>query len=105
MEEDLPLEVTFTPDSDVTDLEEDVLEPLRNFKSACLSLGVISSEKAHLIVKAADEVIQNKLVRMGGEGGIIGIDARANISYSFNTPGMYRAGIDKTGKIEIAIFR
>ena len=55
--------------------------------------------------KAADEVIQNKLVRMGGEGGIIGIDARANISYSFNTPGMYRAGIDKTGKIEIAIFR
>ena len=44
MEEAFPLDVTFTPDSEVTDLEEDVFEPLRNFKSACLSLGVISSE-------------------------------------------------------------
>ena len=55
--------------------------------------------------EAADEVIQKKLVEMGGQGGIVGIDSKANISYSFNTSGMYRAGIEKEGNCELAIFR
>ena len=40
----MPLEVTLTPDSDVTDFEEVALEPFRNFNNACLSAGVISSD-------------------------------------------------------------
>ena len=55
--------------------------------------------------EAANEVIQKKLVAMGGQGGIVGIDSKANISYSFNTSGMYRAAMDKAGNLEIAIFR
>jgi len=54
---------------------------------------------------AADEVILEKLKQMGGDGGVIGIDSDANIIYSFNTAGMYRAKIDKTGRYEVAIFR
>ena len=42
--DDFPLEVTLTPDSEVTDLEDEGLEPFKNFKSACLSDAVTSSE-------------------------------------------------------------
>lgn len=42
------------------------------------------------ITKAADEVIMNKLKKIGGEGGIVGLDKSGNIMMSFNTPGMYR---------------
>jgi len=61
--------------------------------------------KGITLQSAADEVILDKLKAMGGDGGVIGIDSKANIIYSFNTPGMYRAKIDKTGKREVAIFR
>lgn len=39
---------------------------------------------------AASFVIEDKLVKAGGEGGIIGIDPKGNIVMSFNTPGMFR---------------
>jgi L-asparaginase / beta-aspartyl-peptidase len=55
--------------------------------------------------QAADEVVMEKLVSMQGEGGIIGIDPKANIVFSFNTTGMYRAAIDKTGALTLLIFK
>lgn len=54
---------------------------------------------------AAEEVIQQKLTQMGGTGGIIAIDANGNISTEFNTPGMYRASIDKNGALNIGIYK
>lgn len=54
--------------------------------------------------QAADEVIQEKLVEMGGEGGVIGIDTRGNVVYSFNTPGMYRASVNNKGELSVLIF-
>lgn len=42
------------------------------------------------IQEAADEVIQKKLKKVKGNGGVIGIDAQGNVCMSFNTPGMYR---------------
>jgi beta-aspartyl-peptidase (threonine type) len=41
---------------------------------------------------------------MGGEGGLIALDASGNISYAMNSSGMYRAGIDAHGAIEIKIY-
>lgn len=41
--------------------------------------------------EAADTVIQQVLKPIGGTGGVIVIDAQANVSWSFNTEGMYRA--------------
>ncbi len=55
--------------------------------------------------KAADEVIMDKLVKMGGEGGIVGLDPAGNVVFSFNSTGMYRGFIDSTGKAHTAIFR
>jgi beta-aspartyl-peptidase (threonine type) len=61
--------------------------------------------KGQSLQEAADEVVQGKLVRMGGEGGVIGMDSSGNIAYSFNTSGMYRASIDIAGQLEVEIFR
>ncbi|MBI2720804.1 MAG: isoaspartyl peptidase/L-asparaginase [Bacteroidetes bacterium] len=45
-----------------------------------------------LSLKAAcDLVVHDKLVKIGGEGGLIAIDALGNIEMPYNTEGMYRA--------------
>ncbi len=54
---------------------------------------------------AAEEVIMDKLRSIGGSGGIIGLDARGNISMIFNTPGMYRGYIQKNGKAKTLIYK
>ena len=54
---------------------------------------------------AAKEVVQKKLVKMGGAGGIIGIDRFGNIQMEFNTPGMYRASINQKGEIYTGIYK
>lgn len=54
---------------------------------------------------AQDQVIQDKLVQMNASGGVIGIDKDANVAFSFNTTGMYRASIDKQGKTLVKIFK
>lgn len=55
--------------------------------------------------EAAEEVIQNKLKNMGGDGGIIAIDAKGNLVAEFNTPGMYRAMADEKGNITVGIYK
>lgn len=55
--------------------------------------------------EAADEVILHRLVEMGAEGGVIGIDRNANIVFSFNSEGMYRAAIDREGALSVGIFK
>lgn len=39
---------------------------------------------------AAEQVINEKLVKAGGAGGLIGIDKAGNVAMPFNTTGMYR---------------
>lgn len=55
--------------------------------------------------KAADTVVNDILVKAGGEGGVVAIDGEGNIAMPFNSKGMYRASIDMNGKITIAIYR
>ncbi|HJW17206.1 MAG TPA: isoaspartyl peptidase/L-asparaginase [Flavisolibacter sp.] len=55
--------------------------------------------------QAMDIVVNDKLVKMKGEGGIIGVDAKGNISMQFNSTGMYRAARNNEGYKELAIYR
>jgi L-asparaginase / beta-aspartyl-peptidase len=55
--------------------------------------------------RAAHEVVNVKLVQLGGEGGIIALDAKGNYTFAFNSSGMFRAVIDKNGRKEIKIFK
>ena len=54
--------------------------------------------------KAANVVVHDTLVKAGGDGGIIAVDAEGNVALTFNTPGMYRASIDASGDKVIGIF-
>ena len=51
------------------------------------------------------EVVHKKLKALEGEGGMIGVDAKANISMMFNSAGMYRAMQHSNGKKEISIYK
>nr|WP_136249515.1 isoaspartyl peptidase/L-asparaginase [Ningiella ruwaisensis] len=55
--------------------------------------------------KAADTVINDVLVKAGGEGGVVAIDAMGNIAMPFNSEGMYRGSIDKQGKKTVLIYK
>lgn len=55
--------------------------------------------------KACEIVVNDKLVKMGGEGGLIAVDTKGNICLPFNTDGMYRAWISSNSTAEIAIYK
>jgi beta-aspartyl-peptidase (threonine type) len=57
------------------------------------------------LAAAADEVVRKVVPRLGGDGGVIALDADGNAALPFNTEGMYRGTIDADGKVDIAIYR
>jgi len=57
------------------------------------------------LVEAADMVINNKLVKAGGTGGVVAVDRYGNIAMPFNTEGMFRAFIDSDGNTAVRIYR
>jgi L-asparaginase / beta-aspartyl-peptidase len=42
------------------------------------------------LMEACEEVVHRRLVRLGGDGGLIAVDALGNVALPFNTAGMYR---------------
>lgn len=54
--------------------------------------------------EACDVVVKDKLVRMGGEGGLIAVDAKGNYDFCFNSAGMYRGMRNSEGKEKIAFY-
>jgi beta-aspartyl-peptidase (threonine type) len=55
--------------------------------------------------EATTDVIQNKLTKLGGTGGVVALDKNGNMSFEFNTAGMYRASMDDTGKLVVKIYK
>ncbi|MBL7899128.1 MAG: isoaspartyl peptidase/L-asparaginase [Crocinitomicaceae bacterium] len=55
--------------------------------------------------EACDEVVMNKLVKIGGEGGLVAIDAKGNIELPFNSEGMYRGWVKQGQEPEVAIYK
>jgi beta-aspartyl-peptidase (threonine type) len=55
--------------------------------------------------QAAREMLHGILRDLGGEGGIIAVDARGGLVLEFSTEGMFRGARDSTGRREIAIHR
>src|SRR5580693_3118096 len=54
--------------------------------------------------QAVDEMLQQVLKGLGGDGGLIGIDAQGGIVMEFSTEGMFRGARDQEGRREIAIY-
>ena len=54
--------------------------------------------------QAAEYVINTEIPKLGGDGGAIVLGADGEFATPFNTDGMYRGWVDKSGKIHVAIF-
>lgn len=67
-------------------------------------IAAIMEYQAVPVQNAADRVIQ-KLQQLGGDGGVIAIDAAGNMAVSFNSEGMYRAYINSEGKPVVQIYK
>lgn len=55
--------------------------------------------------QAANDVVMKELVNVGGEGGVIAMDAHGNIATPFNSAGMYRGWVSSDGKLVIKIYK
>jgi beta-aspartyl-peptidase (threonine type) len=63
-------------------------------------------EYQHKTLKeATTDVIQNKLTKLGGTGGVVALDKRGNMSFEFNTAGMYRASMNDKGDLILKIYK
>ena len=54
--------------------------------------------------QACAEVVQKRLVKIGGDGGLIAVDAQGNVALEFNTEGMYRGQKTSGGTNLVAIY-
>lgn len=55
--------------------------------------------------EATQDVIQNKLTKLGGTGGVVALDKNGNMVYEFNTAGMYRASMNDKGELDVKIYK
>jgi beta-aspartyl-peptidase (threonine type) len=53
---------------------------------------------------ACEAVIQGELKTMGGEGGLIAVDAQGDVHFGMNSSGMYRASVDCHGELTVKIY-
>jgi len=55
------------------------------------------------VAEAAKTVVMDVIPKLGGDGGVIALDAQGNFATPFNTDGMYRGWVDRDGKMHVAI--
>jgi len=74
--------------------------------------GVVAYDVASLIEHkgmslndASNEVINKRILEIGGDGGLIAVNAQGDIAMVFNTEGMYRACKTSNGKGIILIYK
>ncbi|MCF8461723.1 MAG: isoaspartyl peptidase/L-asparaginase, partial [Flavobacteriales bacterium] len=57
------------------------------------------------LADACAEVIQKRVLELGGDGGLIALDAQGNLSMEFNTAGMYRGFVREGEAAQLAIYK
>ncbi len=60
--------------------------------------------KGLTLKEACDNVVYQKLVKIGGEGGLVAIDAKGNIEMPFNSEGMFRGMKKSNGEMYVGIY-
>ena len=74
---------------------------IRNVVAYDIASQIIYDDKS---IKEASINSLDKVMKTGGDGGVIGLDNKGNISMEFNTDGMYRASVDKNGNLTVKIY-
>jgi beta-aspartyl-peptidase (threonine type) len=57
------------------------------------------------VVAAADEVVMQQLVRLGGSGGVVAVGRNGDIAMPFNSEGMLRGAMDSRGRCVTGLLR
>jgi beta-aspartyl-peptidase (threonine type) len=68
-------------------------------------ISCLMAYKGLTLKEACEIVVNEKLVKIGGEGGLIALDANGHIELPFNSEGMYRASKKEDGELFIGIYR
>lgn len=68
-------------------------------------VSALIEHKGMSLQNACDEVIQQRLMKIGGDGGLIATNSKGEIAFSFNTEGMYRAMKKSDGTELISIYK
>ncbi len=61
--------------------------------------------KGFSLKEACNLVVKDKLVKIGGEGGLIALDVKGNIELCFNSEGMYRASKKSNEEVYLGIYK
>ncbi|MGZ8523868.1 MAG: isoaspartyl peptidase/L-asparaginase family protein [Chitinophagaceae bacterium] len=72
---------------------------------AAYDVSCLMEYKGLSLYEAMNIVVNAKLVKLEGEGGMIGVDAQGNAAMIFNSAGMYRAMRNSDGESEVAIYK
>jgi beta-aspartyl-peptidase (threonine type) len=72
---------------------------------AAYDVSCLMEYKGLSLHEAMNTVVNDKLVKLDGEGGMIGVDAQGNHAMILNSAGMYRAYRSSDSESEIAIYR
>jgi beta-aspartyl-peptidase (threonine type) len=72
---------------------------------AAYDISCLMEYKGFSLAKAMNKVVMKKLVKIDGEGGMVGVDAKGNASLIFNSKGMYRGFCSSDGKRDVAIYK
>ncbi|HMK05781.1 MAG TPA: isoaspartyl peptidase/L-asparaginase [Ferruginibacter sp.] len=72
---------------------------------AAYDVSCLMEYKGMSLQEAMNEVVNIKLIKMDGEGGMIGVDAQGNTAMVFNSAGMYRGMRNSSGMSHIGIYK
>jgi beta-aspartyl-peptidase (threonine type) len=72
---------------------------------AAYDVACLMEYKGLTLEEAARIVVQEKLAPVGGEGGLIAVDAAGNVTLPFNSEGMYRASRVEGAGAVVAIYK
>ncbi len=72
---------------------------------AAYDVSCLMEYKGLSLQEAMDIVVNDKLVKIEGEGGMIGVDAQGNAAMVFNSAGMYRGTKNRKGMNEVSIYK
>jgi beta-aspartyl-peptidase (threonine type) len=72
---------------------------------AAYDVSCLMEYKGLSLNEAMDIVVNDKLMKMDGEGGMVGVDANGNAAMIFNSDGMYRGMRSSDGRSEISIYK
>lgn len=71
---------------------------------AAYDVSCLMEYKDYTLQQAMETVTLDKLVKINGEGGMIGADAKGNVALVFNSEGMYRGWQKSNGEKVTAIY-